>query len=268
MPTTTVNDDTKGLLLTLDRGIAVLEQVAREDGGVTAKSLSTTLDINLGTCYQILKTLGRNGYVSKLSGNRFGLGPRVVFLADHYQSAVAPPPVLLEILRELHDDLQESVYVSLGVNHRIQISAYLEGTKAVRVGGMRIGMSDHPHARASGKCFMAYLDEDELDAWVSRSQLERLTPNTITAWDGLLADLRATRQRGYAMEVEEFNEGVACVSAVVVGEQGVPVAAFATSIPASGMASRRDELVARVQAAGREASRSMGYVGPYPPPPA
>ena len=39
--------DTSGLLLTLNRGIKVLEEIARGDGLVTAKTLSTTLEINL-----------------------------------------------------------------------------------------------------------------------------------------------------------------------------------------------------------------------------
>src|SRR5262245_51058231 len=85
-------EGSSGLLLTLDRGIQVLEQIARGQGRATAKSLTADLGINLGTCYQLLRTLQAHGYVHRLHGGRYGLGTRIGFLADHYSSSVAPAP--------------------------------------------------------------------------------------------------------------------------------------------------------------------------------
>ena len=77
--------ENSGLLLTLDRGIRVLEEIAHSDGRATAKTLSASLEINLGTTYQLLRTLQANGYVNRRAGGRYQLGARIGFLIDHYK---------------------------------------------------------------------------------------------------------------------------------------------------------------------------------------
>jgi IclR family transcriptional regulator, acetate operon repressor len=268
MATTTIGrrpqDETRGTLLTLERGIAVLEEIARQEGRATAKELSRTLGINVGTCYQILRTLYANGYVARLPGSRYGLGSRVAYLIDHFAS-VAPPPELLAVMRDLHAQVGESVYITLRSGPELRVAAFLEGTKAVRIGGLRIGYSDHPHARASGKCLLAHIDPDDLELYVPKSSLVPVTDATITDWGVFLDELEVTRQRGYALEFEEFNEGVACVSAVVLGPGSAAVGAISISVPVGVLASRRDELVGLALEAGRRGSRLLGYQAAYPP---
>lgn len=260
--------DSRGVLLTLDRGIRVLEEIARQEGKATAKQLSAALRINVGTCYQILRTLHVNGYVSRLPGSRYGLGPRIAFLSDHYESSAAPPPELIAILRDLHGKVGESVYISLRHGSRLQIASYLEGTKAVRVGALHIGYSDHPHARASGKCFLAFIDPNERELYVDKEQLEPLTETTITDWAAFQEELEETRRRGFAVDHEEFTEGVACISTVLLGHDATPMGAFGIAMPAAVLPQRQDEIVELAMDAGRRGSEVLGYEGRYPPPPA
>lgn len=256
-----------GLLLTLNRGIQVLEQIARDKGRATAKSLSADLAINLGTCYQLLRTLQANGYVHRLPGGRYGLGTRIGFLAEHYESAVSPPPELIDTLHDLHEALQETVYISIRRNHDMPIVGLLEGTKMLRVGNLTVGYAGHPNARASVKALLAWADDKVTNGLIETREFERLTPNTITTWDGFLKELEITRDRGYGLDNEEYADGVACIGAVILDEETVPYGAYGTSFPAARL--QRDEApIARaVMEAGERASRFMGYNGPYPPPP-
>lgn len=253
------------VLLTLDRGIRVLEKVADERGRATARALSAALDINISTCYQLLRTLHVNGYVDRLPGGRYGLGPRFTALVDQYALTAAPPAGLRAVLHALHGSAGESVYVSLRHGARLRIAAYIEGTKAVRVGPLEVGYSDHLHARAAGKSFLAFTDPQELYTYVSKDHLARLTPSTITDGDALLRELRTTRERGYAIETEEFAEGVGCIGAVLVGADGVATGAVGISLPISRLAERQDEIITLTMDAGRRGSQVLGYDGPYPP---
>lgn len=267
MVTSTQTDELPGVLLTLDRGIRVLEKVADEGGKATARALSAALDINISTCYQILRTLHVNGYVERLPGGRYGLGPRFTALIDQYALIAAPPAELRAVLRALHSSAGESVYVSLRHGDRLRIAAFIEGTRAVRVGPLEVGYSDHLHARASGKCFLAFADPKELYTFVSRDHLARLTPSTIIDGDAFLDELRLTRERGYAVETEEFAEGVGCISAVLMGADCAATGAVGMSLPISRLAERQDEIVALTMEAGRRGSQVLGYDGPYPPAP-
>jgi IclR family acetate operon transcriptional repressor len=254
-----------GTLLTLNRGLQVLEGVARQEGTSTAKGLSDEVGIKIGTCYQILRTLQASGYVERLPGGRYGLGARVAFLSGHFESNTAPPTALLAVLRDLHATLDESVYISLRQGSKVVIAATMEGTRAVRVGPLHVGYSDHPHARATTKCFLAYTDPRELHSYVNPDSLERLTHATITSWTDLLEDFRVTRERGYGMDIEEFTEGVGCISSIILNGDAVAVGAFGISMPIGRLDLRRDQAIAAAKHAGRCASEALGYQGPYPP---
>jgi IclR family transcriptional regulator, acetate operon repressor len=254
-----------GLLLTLNRGIQVLEEIAREQGRATAKSLTMSLGINLGTCYQLLRTLQANGYVHRLPGGRYGLGTRVGFLADHYQATATPPPELIDILHDLHQAVEETVYISLRRGRKIEISAFLEGTKALRVGNLTVGYGDHPHIRASAKAFLAFAPPDTVDELLEDVALESRTPNTITEWDQLWAELADTRIRGYGIDDEEFTEGVSCIGAPILDSSGAPIGSYGTSFPAGRLSTDGEPIAKLVMAASEQASRALGYSGPYPP---
>jgi len=266
MPTASENPEgTKGLLLTLDRGIRVLEEVARYQGDATAKSIAMAVSVNLGTCYQLLRTLEFHGYVHRFPGGRFGLGSRVGFLIDHYEVHTEPPAEFVEILHELHQALEETVYVSLRRGRKIEIGAQLEGTKALRVGNLSVGYGDYPHVRATTKVFLAYADSTIAEQFLGTETLEALTPNTITDRDLLDAELRMTRLRGYGIDNEEFSLGVCCIGSVIVDTKGEPIGAYGTSFPSTRLSTDREAIASFVVKAGEQASRVVGYRGLYPP---
>jgi IclR family acetate operon transcriptional repressor len=254
-----------GVLLTLNRGLQVLEGIARQEGNATAKGLSDQFGIKIGTCYQILRTLQMSGYAERLPGGRYGLGTRLASLSGRFESNAAPPPAVLAVLRNLHATLDESVYISLRQGSKIVIAATMEGTRSVRVGPLHVGYSEYPHARATTKCFLAYTDPREFQSYLNRDNLEKLTPATITDWDELLEDFRITRERGFGMDVEEFTEGVGCISAVMVNSDSVAVGALGISMPVGRLNLRFDEAVAAAKEAGHRASEALGYQGSYPP---
>ena len=266
MPASTGNTTaTSGLLLTLNRGIQVLEEVANEQGRATAKALAAALDINLGTCYQLLRTLQANGYVHRLPGGRYGLGSRVGFIADHYQATTAPPPELIDILHELLAAVEETVYVSVRRGRRIEIAAVLEGTKALRVGNLSVGYGEHPHIRASVKAFLAHSRPETVEELLEGVAFEARTPKTITDRARFDEDLHATRLRGYSIDDEEFTEGVSCIGAVVLDGSGEPMGSYGTSFPVGRLATDGEAIAKHVMAAAEKASRALGYTGPYPP---
>ncbi|WP_433207133.1 LuxR C-terminal-related transcriptional regulator [Nocardia sp. CA-107356] len=76
-----VNCDTESaVLLTLRRGLALLDAVAERNGSVTAKSLARSLGLQQRTCYHLLRTLRREGYLVRLPNGEFDIGPRRAFV--------------------------------------------------------------------------------------------------------------------------------------------------------------------------------------------
>jgi IclR family acetate operon transcriptional repressor len=74
-----------------------------------------------------------------------------------------------------------------------------------------------------------------------------------------VADLAATRARGYAVDDEEKNDGMRCVAAPIFNAHAEPVAGLSVSAPAFRLPlSDTDRIGARVRAAADEVTAATG----------
>ncbi|MCS6848986.1 MAG: IclR family transcriptional regulator [Anaerolineae bacterium] len=259
------DDRPTGILLSLRRGLRVLEAIATSNGAATAKWLSQETGIKIGTCYHILRTLEDEGYVVRLPGSRFGLGSRVAFLHDNFRAHLAPPQELLDILSQLHAEVGETTYISGWYGDNIVLQRYLEGVNAVHVRSLEIGYAGFAHARASGKAILAFLPEGRVRAYLATHPLTRRTANTITDADQFIEHLRHTANQGYAVDREEFADGVCCVSAAIFDRSGFPVGAYTISLPANRFEEKVEALAGATKRAAIQASVALGFLGTYPP---
>jgi IclR family acetate operon transcriptional repressor len=77
---------------------------------------------------------------------------------------------------------------------------------------------------------LAFLPPPELDAYLAQAPFDPMTVATITTAQALRRDLVRTRDRGYALRLDELEEGLHAVSAGIwVG--GTPVAVISVSGP-------------------------------------
>ena len=77
----------------------------------------------------------------------------------------------------------------------------------------------------------------------------------------LKAELDQIRERGYAIDDEENEEGVSCVGAVVRGFDGEPVAAISVSGPTFRLGKEKVDMIAQsVIAAADGLSKELGFV--------
>jgi DNA-binding IclR family transcriptional regulator len=255
----------RGTLLTLDRGIRVLEEISRGNELCTARSIGSTLSISQGTIYQILRTLQNSGYVHRLAGGRYGLGARVAYLVDGYKIHAAPPQVIIDRLHALHLETDETVYASLALGPTIKIVASHESTQRLRVGSFEIGYTQRPHATASGKAFLAFCNDSEILNYFDNRALQSPTANTITDWDELHRELEQVRSRGVAIDNEESDVGIVGIGTVIIGSHGEPVGAYAAAMPVARFEDTCETVAAALLKAGGDASRALRYRGEYPP---
>ena len=68
------------------------------------------------------------------------------------------------------------------------------------------------HCTSTGKILLAQLSEAELRQLLPNEKLERITSSSIVSRKALEAELSRTRERGYAVNREESEEGVASVA--------------------------------------------------------
>jgi DNA-binding IclR family transcriptional regulator len=251
-------------LQSVTRAVGLLEAIA-EEPGTSAQYLSQARGLQLATTYHILKTLLVHGYLTK-DGKGYRLGPAVGVLAAALERDLQPDLGASVVIRRLAESVGETVYLSRWLQGDVVISAVAEGRHPVRVSGVHVGLRGHAYARASGKALLAFGPPERLRGYMAVTTLQPLTPNTPDSPERLLAEIEATRSRGYAVDNEEFATGVSCIS-VPVGPEGPAGASIAltASMPAGRYESVREKVVDALRAAADELTHgAVGGVGTSP----
>lgn len=222
------------------RASQLLTLVASKRTNNSGKALADAAGLAVPTAHHLLSTLAAEGLLAQDERARYLLGPKIAVLANALELEVAPPGYMLSTLHEIAETTGETAYLMKWRRSDIQIVSVVEGTHPVRV-VVPVGPYRDAHARASGKLFLAYLDEDLRDDYLSTHPIRRLTPNTIATRAKLLRELEVIRERGYSTDEEEFQEGVSCISAPVF-EDDVIVAGYSLSVPTQRFAEQREHL--------------------------
>jgi DNA-binding IclR family transcriptional regulator len=164
------------------------------------------------------------------------------------------------VLEETCEKCNEKVLLGVVRADRVVYVDMVESTRAVRVAS-RVGMDLPVYCSAVGKVQVAYESSDEVERIFSELPIERYTPRTITDRDEFFRHLDQVRQQGYALDDEEFEEGIRCAGAPVRDYTGRVVAGVSISGPAYRLTDGRlhSELIPLVREAGSKISAKLGY---------
>jgi IclR family transcriptional regulator, acetate operon repressor len=240
----------------ITRALRVVEAVAAAGDGVTAKAIARRLGCPLPTVYRALGTLVEEGYLVRLHDVRgYGLGYRVAELHRSLTEQVRPPSTVRAVLRELHTAAGAAAHLMVFRDVELVVAHVDDCVDHPSPTGMRVGEPTAAHATAAGKVMLAGLRPARLAELLARTGLPRLGPHTVDDRRALDRELMRIRSDGAAVEVEEFESGIAGVAAPVHGADGEVSGALGVSVTRAEFAERRWQLEHAVRAAAERASQ-------------
>jgi DNA-binding IclR family transcriptional regulator len=162
------------------------------------------------------------------------------------------------VMRSLSEQLRETVHVGMLDGASVRFVAAVEGPAAVRVAS-RLGRAMPAHCTSTGKVMLAQLSTPELRALLPRERLKRITSHSIGSRSRLETELAGIRERGYATNREESEEGVASVAVPIpTRAPGLRLALNAAAPQNRLEASRYPAVAAALVAAAKEIGDQLG----------
>jgi IclR family acetate operon transcriptional repressor len=245
----------------VDRVVWILEALGEAEG-LRLSEVSRVAHLTEATAWRYLSRLALHGFVERDEGSeRYRLGSRLFQLGQRALSERDPREVALPIMAKLRAEYDETVNLAMRIEDELVLVEALESTRSIRKGA-RVGESDVWHSSSVGKAILAYLPEHEALRILERRGCPRTTPKTLATADEFLRDFEGVRERGYAIDDEESEEGLCCVGAPVFDRHRRPSYAFSFSGPANrfspGLA---HEMGRAVKGAARTLSLKLGYPG-------
>jgi DNA-binding IclR family transcriptional regulator len=173
------------------------------------------LGVASSTAHRLLAMLTYRGFVRQDPVSKAYLpGPSLTGVAFAIFSRIDIQGFATPIMRSLSDQLRETIHVGMLDGANVRFVAAVEGPAAVRVVS-RLGRTMPAHCTSTGKVMLAQLSQPELRALLPGEQLERITALSIGNRSELEAELSRIRERGYAINREESEEGVASVAVLI-----------------------------------------------------
>ena len=217
----------------LARGLRILEILGSSSKGVSVTELAEALELDKGSASRLVSTLAKYAYAEKDPiSRRYSLGPQVVSLSRSLLARLPLREVAKPYLRELMEKTGECSHVGILSQGKVLYIDQVESPASLRVNA-EVGSLAPLHCTALGKAMLAFgrvpLPE----------KMERFTERTLVTSESLRRNLEAVKERGYAVDDEEFDQGVRCVAAPIFDFRDKVVGSIGISGPITRMPSQK-----------------------------
>ena len=224
------------------RVLDILESLSGSEEGLTLTELSQALDAPKSSLFPIVHTLEERRYLRQDDGTgRYTMGPRALVLGAAFSADRGLAPIT-QVMKEVASKCQETCQMGILDQDRVLYVAREDAPQPIRLISW-VGTRLPANATAVGKALLSGLTNEEVRALYAGG-LPRLTEQTITDVETLLAQLEAVRRGELAMEREESTDQLACWAAPL-RRKGTVFAALSISVPLFRCREEKIELVRR-----------------------
>ena len=196
-----------------DRTLSIFEAFEATGRPLALSEIARAVGVPVSSCHALVGTLLDRGYLYSTPRRRELYPTKRLF--ELARSIMARDPLLERVAASMADLRERTGETLIFGKRQADTALYLEvleGLHTIRYTA-RPGEHKPLHSSSIGKALLASLGDQELAAWLKGRRLPAITSNTITDTKRLAAELRRTRERGWAMT---RGENVVDVLAVAV----------------------------------------------------
>jgi DNA-binding IclR family transcriptional regulator len=244
----------------IERALDALSLFAEsETASLGVTEIAHALGLSKAVVHRILASFRAKGFVElDETTRRYSLGPKILFLGLTYLDRIDILTVAREAMAILSARTNETATLSVRSG---DTRVYVDQVTPPRDVKMQVSLGiPYPlHAGASSKAFLAFLPESEIDTYLAKVRLDRLTKQTQVDPRKLRRELAEIREVGYASSFGERMEGAGAVAAPVFGRDGTPAGVISVCGPIERFRDEADDAARLLVEQTARASARLGY---------
>ena len=252
-----------GGVQSVDRALAILEHLARV-GELGVTELAAELGVHKSTAFRLVGTLEGHGLVEQTEERgKYRLGVGLLRLAGATTARLDVVQEARPVCKRLAAETGETVNVAVLSERSALYLDQVAGTSTLQPHNW-VGQHIPLHATSNGKVLLSGLDPDRRAALLDEllDRLPAYTDLTVTRRDRLEEEIERAAREGYAVAVDELEEGLTALAAPVRNAHGDVIASMSVSGPSFRLQGPRiEEALGSLRAAADEVSRRLGFRG-------
>ncbi|MDI2029562.1 IclR family transcriptional regulator [Saccharopolyspora sp. TS4A08] len=229
--------------------LQVLRLLADNPDGLGITDVARSLEMSKSKAHLLLATLLEQGFADRAADSRYRVGLTAFEVGSAVPDAARFGGDLLTPMRALADLSGEAVSLAVPRN-RDAIMVQRFETKHVLRAEIGVGTRMPLISCASGKFLLAHMTDEQLDSLYPTEALPYVTVHSVRTKTALRAMFPEVRDKGYALNDEEYAEGIAGVATGVADASGHYVAALSVAGPSSRF--RADDWIEPLAEAARK----------------
>ncbi|SDF77280.1 IclR family transcriptional regulator [Sporomusa acidovorans] len=211
------------------KAVTILNCFSYERPRLRLKDIAAMTGINQATAYRMLNTLKEYNLIEQLDGT-YSLGKGFLKYEGIVLNSMEIRRIGLPLLEDLSNTLKVNANLAVLDENEVVYIARAE-TSYCAYGYFHIGMRRPIHCTALGKVLVCRTPEIARE--VFKRGVKQYTLTTITDETEYLKEIEQVRLQGYAMDREEWSNGINCIAAPLYDVTGEIVAGISISGPTS-----------------------------------
>ncbi len=219
----------------VERTMKILETISKNKK-IILSDIAKQTDLHKSTVFRFLNTLDDLGYIAKNPKDEQYF---ITSKMNNFHTTSSIEGILLEegvqIIQAIAKHTNETVHLAKLDNSKLTYLHKIESTQTLRVSTSSHISGEAPlYCTGLGKAMLAYLDPEEALKIIEKIEYTKFTEKTIIDRASLIQELKTIKEKGYAIDNEEHEIGIMCISSPIL-VRGKPVAAISISGPIQRM---------------------------------
>ncbi len=215
----------------VERALDILLCFSRETPELTMTQIADQVGMHRSTVHRLLATLEGKRFVQRdpVTGI-YRLGIRLLQMAYLTLEHNGLRQLAMPFLHRLCEQHQENVDLAVLDDTDVIFLDVIEGPQRVKLASA-IGQRLPAFATASGKAILAFMPDETVRRILGRG-MPQLTQRTIRSPEAFFEDMHYVRERGFALDEREYEDGINAVAAPILDLNDQPIASVAVAGPA------------------------------------